>query len=194
VSFDGFRVIDGLSITLGLGEMRAVIGPNGAGKTSIMDIITGKTRPDAGDVIFDQTVDLTEHNEATIAQMAVARKFQRPTVFETHTVFDNLLLSLAGPRGVMRTLHARPTADERERIETLRETVPDGGQMAIVLVEQFFDFAWELAGRIVVLERGAVDPFRTAFRSRSGRGGATGLRLIDRSLPSRERRESLACP
>ena len=123
VAFDGFKAIDELSITLAPGEMRAVIGPNGAGKTTMMDIITGKTRPDRGDVIFDQTVDLTRHDEAAIAQLGIGRKFQRPTVFETHTVFDNLLLSLAGPRGVMRTLLARPTAAERERIGELLETV-----------------------------------------------------------------------
>ncbi len=98
--------------------MRAVIGPNGAGKTTMMDIITGKTRPDRGDVIFDQTVDLTRHDEAAIAQLGIGRKFQRPTVFETHTVFDNLLLSLADPRGVMRTLlgaadRGRARADRR---------------------------------------------------------------------------------
>ncbi len=123
VSFDGFRAINALSIALAPGEMRAVIGPNGAGKTTMMDIITGKTRPDTGDVIFDETVDLTRHDEARIAQLGIGRKFQRPTVFETHTVFDNLLLSLAGGRGVMATLFARPTRAGRERIDDILSTV-----------------------------------------------------------------------
>ena len=123
VAFDGFRAINGLSMTLAPGEMRAVIGPNGAGKTTMMDIITGKTQPDAGDVIFDQTVDLTRHDEAAIAQMGIGRKFQRPTVFETHTVFDNLLLSLTGPRGVLSVLRARPTREERDRVEEVLDTI-----------------------------------------------------------------------
>jgi urea transport system ATP-binding protein len=88
-----------------------------------MDIITGKTQPDAGDVIFDQTVDLTRHDEAAIAQMGIGRKFQRPTVFETHTVFDNLLLSLTGPRGVLSVLRARPTREERDRVEEVLDTI-----------------------------------------------------------------------
>ena len=123
VAFDGFRAIDALSIALAPGEMRAVIGPNGAGKTTMMDIITGKTRPDMGDVIFDQTVDLTRHDEAGIAQLGIGRKFQRPTVFETHTVFDNLLLSLAGRRGVAATLFARTRRAERARIDEILATV-----------------------------------------------------------------------
>ncbi len=123
VAFDGFRAINELSITLAPGEMRAVIGPNGAGKTTMMDIITGKTRPDSGDVIFDQTVDLTRHDEAGIAQMGIGRKFQRPTVFETHTVFDNLLLALSGPRGVLSVLRMRPTRAERERIDAILNTI-----------------------------------------------------------------------
>ena len=86
VSFDGFRAINNLSLVLQAGEMRAIIGPNGAGKTTMMDIITGKTRPDAGDVYFNGEVDLTKHDEAEIALLGIGRKFQKPTVFESHTV------------------------------------------------------------------------------------------------------------
>lgn len=123
VSFDGFRAINGLSLTLARGEMRAIIGPNGAGKTTMMDIITGKTRPDTGDVIFNESIDLTRHDEADIARMGIGRKFQKPTVFETHTVADNILLSLAGKRGVMETLLARLTGGEAARIEEILDTI-----------------------------------------------------------------------
>ncbi|MEM7177860.1 MAG: urea ABC transporter ATP-binding protein UrtD [Pseudomonadota bacterium] len=123
VAFDGFKAINGLSLTLGDGEMRAIIGPNGAGKTTMMDIITGKTRPDTGDVMFNETVDLTKHDEASIARMGIGRKFQKPTVFETHTVADNILLSLAGIRSVWETLFARPTRAEAERIDEILDTI-----------------------------------------------------------------------
>ena len=94
VSFDGFRAINDLSIAIEPGEMRAIIGPNGAGKTTMMDIITGKTRPDKGDVLFDGTHDLTKLDETQIAELGIGRKFQKPTVFEMHTVEHNLLLAL----------------------------------------------------------------------------------------------------
>ncbi|MEM9061282.1 MAG: urea ABC transporter ATP-binding protein UrtD [Pseudomonadota bacterium] len=123
VAFDGFKAINGLSLTLAKGEMRAIIGPNGAGKTTMMDIITGKTRPDSGDVIFDESIDLTRHDEADIARMGIGRKFQKPTVFETHTVADNLLLSLAGKRSVLETLFARPELREAARIEELLQII-----------------------------------------------------------------------
>jgi urea transport system ATP-binding protein len=119
VAFDGFRAINGLSLVLEPGEMRAIIGPNGAGKTTMMDIITGKTRPDAGDVLFAGEVDLTKLDEAAIARLGVGRKFQKPTVFETHTVADNLLLALKGERGVLSLLFARPGPAERARIDDL---------------------------------------------------------------------------
>src|SRR5450631_4440715 len=95
VSFDGFHAINNLSLTLAPGEMRAIIGPNGAGKTTMMDIITGKTKPDKGDVLFDGgRNDLTRLDEAAIAELGIGRKFQRPTVFESHSVADNVLLAL----------------------------------------------------------------------------------------------------
>ncbi|MBW4024577.1 MAG: urea ABC transporter ATP-binding protein UrtD [Proteobacteria bacterium] len=122
-TFDGFKAINNLSLTLAKGEMRAVIGPNGAGKSTMMDIITGKTRPDAGQVIFGAATDLTKLDEPSIAQLGIGRKFQKPTTFESHTVWDNLLLALAGNRGPWFTLRARPKASESEKIEALLTTI-----------------------------------------------------------------------
>ena len=122
VSFDGFKALNALSLVLSPGEMRAVIGPNGAGKTTMMDVITGKTRPDTGTVVFGEATDLTRLDEPTIAGLGIGRKFQKPTVFEPHTVWDNLLLALAGNRNPRFTLFARQTADERRRIEAILET------------------------------------------------------------------------
>ena len=123
VSFDGFRALNALSLVLEAGEMRAVIGPNGAGKTTMMDVITGKTRPDMGKVVFGPDTDLTRLDEPAIAALGIGRKFQKPTVFEPHTVWDNLLLALAGDRRPRFTLWARETAGERERIEEILETI-----------------------------------------------------------------------
>ncbi|MYZ49802.1 urea ABC transporter ATP-binding protein UrtD [Propylenella binzhouense] len=123
VSFDGFRALNRLSLVLGKGEMRAIIGPNGAGKTTMMDVITGKTRPDAGDVFFEGAIDLTKHDEAEIAGLGIGRKFQKPTVFESQTVRDNLELALAGDRGIFATLLHRPSAEETSRIEAILETI-----------------------------------------------------------------------
>ncbi len=122
VSFDGFRALNALSLFVEKGEMRAVIGPNGAGKTTMMDVITGKTRPDEGQVIFGDNTDLTRMDEPAIAALGIGRKFQKPTVFEPHTVWDNLLLALAGDRRPRFTLWARETADETDRINAVLET------------------------------------------------------------------------
>ncbi|MDI6026804.1 urea ABC transporter ATP-binding protein UrtD [Corticibacterium sp. UT-5YL-CI-8] len=119
VSFDGFRAINNLSLVLDRGEMRAIIGPNGAGKTTMMDIVTGKTKPDSGEVYFNGEIDLTRHDEADIAMMGIGRKFQKPTVFESHTVEDNLMLSLKGPRSIFPALFHRKTADEVRRIDDI---------------------------------------------------------------------------
>ncbi|UXN61045.1 urea ABC transporter ATP-binding protein UrtD [Phyllobacterium zundukense] len=123
VSFDGFRAINNLSLVLQAGEMRAIIGPNGAGKTTMMDIITGKTKPDAGDVYFNGEVDLTRHDEAEIALLGIGRKFQKPTVFESHTVEDNLVLALSGPRSAFAALFHKQSANEAERIEDILYTI-----------------------------------------------------------------------
>ncbi len=129
VTFDGFRALNELSLTIEKGEMRAIIGPNGAGKTTMMDVITGKTRADAGRLLFDDTVDLARLDEPAIARLGIGRKFQKPTVFEMLTVRDNLLLSLAGLRSPARTLFARQTASEQGRIdEILRITRLDSSQ------------------------------------------------------------------
>ncbi len=122
VSFDGFRALNALSLRLNEGEMRAVIGPNGAGKTTMMDVITGKTRPDSGKVIFGKDTDLTKLDEPKIAALGIGRKFQKPTVFEPHTVWDNLLLALAGDRSPRFSMFARETAAEKRQIESILET------------------------------------------------------------------------
>ncbi|SMF02624.1 urea transport system ATP-binding protein [Tistlia consotensis] len=123
VSFDGFKALNGLSFTVAEGEMRAIIGPNGAGKTTMMDVITGKTRPDVGEVYFGGTTDLTKLDEAAIASLGIGRKFQKPTVFESHTVWDNLDLALSGPRRVFPILFGRTDAEGRRRIEEILETI-----------------------------------------------------------------------
>jgi urea transport system ATP-binding protein len=123
VSFDGFRALNALSLAVDRGEMRAIIGPNGAGKTTMMDVITGKTRPDEGEVIFAGSHDLTVLDEASIANLGIGRKFQKPTVFESHTVWDNLSLALRAKRDVFATLFARPSQQERDSIGELLETV-----------------------------------------------------------------------
>lgn len=123
VAFDGFRAINNLALTIRPGEMRAIIGPNGAGKTTMMDIITGKTKPDDGDVLFDGTVDLTQLDEAAIANLGIGRKFQKPTVFEMHTVEDNLRLALKADRRVFTTLFWRDAAAEREKINRILATI-----------------------------------------------------------------------
>jgi urea transport system ATP-binding protein len=122
VSFDGFRAINNLSLTLEPGEMRAIIGPNGAGKTTMMDIITGKIKPDAGEVLFDGVTDLTRLDETRIAELGIGRKFQKPTVFESQSVEDNLLLALDADHSVKRTLFWRESKGETERIERVLET------------------------------------------------------------------------
>jgi urea transport system ATP-binding protein len=119
VSFDGFKALNSLSLYLKTGEMRAIIGPNGAGKTTMMDVITGKTRPDEGDVRF-RGIDLTRRNEAEIATLGIGRKFQKPTVFESHTVWYNLELALKAPRGVFPALFWNLSPEASDRIvETL---------------------------------------------------------------------------
>jgi urea transport system ATP-binding protein len=123
VSFDGFKALDNLSLAVEPGEMRAIIGPNGAGKTTMMDVVTGKTRPDEGDVLFDGREDLTRLDEAQIAELGIGRKFQKPTVFDMHTVEDNLLLALRSDRRPSATLFWRPSSDDVERINGILQVV-----------------------------------------------------------------------
>src|SRR4051812_36336848 len=123
VSFDGFKALNNLSLTVEPGEMRAIIGPNGAGKTTMMDVVTGKTRPDAGDVLFEGMADLTRLDEAEIAELGIGRKFQKPTVFDMHTVEDNLLLALRSDRRPRGTLFWRPSSDDVERIDGILQVI-----------------------------------------------------------------------
>jgi urea transport system ATP-binding protein len=123
VSFDGFRALNNLSFTIEPGEMRAIIGPNGAGKTTMMDVVTGKTRPDTGDVYFDGAYDLSRLDETQIALLGIGRKFQKPTVFDMHTVEDNIALALKGDRRVRKTLFWQETAEEASRINSLLEVI-----------------------------------------------------------------------
>ncbi|RYC29859.1 urea ABC transporter ATP-binding protein UrtD [Lichenibacterium minor] len=117
VSFDGYKALRGLSLVLAPNEMRAIIGPNGAGKTTMMDVITGKTRPDEGTVFFGGSVDLTKRDEAEIAELGIGRKFQKPTVFENHSVDTNVALALKAPRGAFATLFGRAARDAREKVD-----------------------------------------------------------------------------
>src|SRR6266571_4010655 len=123
VSFDGFKALNNLSLTVAPGEMRAIIGPNGAGKTTMMDVVTGKTRPDDGDVFFNGTQDLTALDETQIAELGIGRKFQKPTVFEMHTVEDNILLALKSDRRSRATLLWRPNNEDDRRIESILQIV-----------------------------------------------------------------------
>ena len=120
VSFDGFRALNKLSLTVNVGELRCIIGPNGAGKTTMMDCITGKTRPDSGTASFGSTIDLLRLSEPQIAQVGIGRKFQKPTVYEDLSVFENLELALAADRRVRASLFSRLTGAQLDRIgETL---------------------------------------------------------------------------
>jgi urea transport system ATP-binding protein len=123
VSFDGFKALNKLSFLIKHGEMRAIIGPNGAGKTTMMDVITGKTRPDTGTVMFDGSHDLTEIDEAGIANLGIGRKFQKPTVFESHTVADNVRLALDGPRTTLSALFGERNNIGADRIDAILERV-----------------------------------------------------------------------
>ncbi|MCE2880646.1 MAG: urea ABC transporter ATP-binding protein UrtD [Comamonadaceae bacterium] len=123
VSFDGFKAINKLSLDIAAGELRCIIGPNGAGKTTMMDIITGKTRPDEGSVFFGSTIDLLRHREADIAQMGIGRKFQKPTVFEHLTVFENLELALKTPRGVASSMFFRLNSEQSDRLAEVLRTI-----------------------------------------------------------------------
>jgi urea transport system ATP-binding protein len=123
VSFDGFRALNALTLYIEVGELRCIIGPNGAGKTTMMDVITGKTRPESGSAWFGQSIDLLALTEPEIAQAGIGRKFQKPTVFENHTVLENLELAMAGAKTVWKWLFARITPAQLERIDSVLETV-----------------------------------------------------------------------
>ena len=117
VRFDGFKALNALSFYVEPGEMRAIIGPNGAGKTTMMDVITGKTRPDEGEVVFRGMTDLTRLDETAIAQLGIGRKFQKPSVFENHTVFENLELALKADKTARKSLFFRLNGEQHGRID-----------------------------------------------------------------------------
>lgn len=119
VSFDGFKAINNLNLYIKEGELRCIIGPNGAGKTTLMDIITGKTQPDTGSVYFGQNINLLDFTEPEIAQIGIGRKFQKPTVFEQHTVFENLELAMASNKRVWYSLTAKLTAEQHDEIDAI---------------------------------------------------------------------------
>jgi urea transport system ATP-binding protein len=123
VSFDGFKALNNLTLDIGVGELRCIIGPNGAGKTTMMDVITGKTRPSSGTLFFGQNIDLSKLNEAEIAHAGIGRKFQRPTVFEHHTVFENLELAMKADKRIAPTLFARLTGAQIDAIGSTLELI-----------------------------------------------------------------------
>lgn len=133
VSFDGFRALNKLSLDIRVGELRCIIGPNGAGKTTMMDVITGKTRPDSGRATFGSNIDLLRLRESEIAQRGIGRKFQKPTVFEQLTVFENLELAAKSDRRVRHTLFAKLSSSELDQLHdtmALIHLAGDGGRIA----------------------------------------------------------------
>jgi len=128
VSFDGFKALNSLTLTIEEGELRCIIGPNGAGKTTMMDVITGKTRPDSGTVFFGQTIDLLRMSEPQIAHAGIGRKFQKPTVFENHTVFENLELAMKTDKRVRASLRAKLDSAARDRVAAILELIRLDGQ------------------------------------------------------------------
>ncbi|HLV15924.1 MAG TPA: urea ABC transporter ATP-binding protein UrtD [Pseudomonas sp.] len=128
VSFDGFKALTNLTLYIGVGELRCIIGPNGAGKTTLMDVITGKTRPDSGSAWFGETLDLTRLSEVQIAQAGIGRKFQKPTVFEALSVFENLELAQKTDKSVWASLRARLSGEQRDRIDEVLNTIGLDGE------------------------------------------------------------------
>jgi urea transport system ATP-binding protein len=136
VSFDGFKALNSLNLTIDVGELRCIIGPNGAGKTTMMDVITGKTRPDAGKVFFGSTIDLLQLKEPQIAQIGVGRKFQKPTVYEQLSVVENLELALKADRRVRAALFAKLSGPQRDRLDQILALIhlkDEGGRTAGLL-------------------------------------------------------------
>ncbi|HEY8025880.1 MAG TPA: urea ABC transporter ATP-binding protein UrtD [Burkholderiaceae bacterium] len=127
VSFDGFKALNNLNLDISVGELRCIIGPNGAGKTTMMDVITGKTRPSTGTAFFGQSMDLSKMTEYAIAQAGIGRKFQRPTVFEQHTVFENLELAMKMDKRVKPSLFFRLSSEQQGRIDETLKLIRLGG-------------------------------------------------------------------
>ena len=164
-TFDGFKAITNLNFYLDRGELRTVIGPNGAGKSTFFDLITGRTKPDTGKIEFGWDTDLTALNEYEINRLGIGRKFQTPSVYGDHTVWENLLLSLKGPRGVFATLFHRTRSEQRDRIDELLTLIRLdakrdwlAGKHSIVVVEHDMAFVKQIArdGKVTVLHQGTV--------------------------------------
>ncbi len=117
VSFDGFKALNNLSFSINYGELRCIIGANGAGKSTMMDVVTGKTKPDEGQVVFGEAVDLLSMDEPSIAQIGIGRKFQKPTVFANHTVFENLELAMKDDKRFFKTLFSKLRTEQKDKIE-----------------------------------------------------------------------------
>ncbi len=130
VSFDGFKALNNLTLDISVGELRCIIGPNGAGKTTMMDVITGKTKPTSGSAFFGQTIDLTRMNEVQIAHAGIGRKFQRPTVFEQHSVFENLELAMKMDKRVKPSLFFKLNSEQQGKIEAILKLIRLNGQEA----------------------------------------------------------------
>lgn len=117
VSFDGFKALNNLSFSIDYGELRCIIGANGAGKSTMMDVVTGKTKPDVGQVIFGEAIDLLSMDEPTIADIGIGRKFQKPTVFQNNTVFENLELAMKDDKRFFKTLFSKLNSEQKDKIE-----------------------------------------------------------------------------
>jgi urea transport system ATP-binding protein len=153
VSFDGFKALNKLTLTIDRGELRCVIGPNGAGKTTMMDVITGKTRPDEGTAFFGQTFDLRRLPETEIAHLGIGRKFQKPTVFEQHTVWENLELAMKTDKRVRPTLFARLSSAQRDLIaQTLKTIRLDGQEERLAGLLSHGQKQWLEIGMLLVQE------------------------------------------
>ncbi len=123
VSFDGFKALNNLSFSIDYGELRCIIGANGAGKSTMMDVVTGKTKPDSGEVIFGEAVDLLKMDEPQIAQVGIGRKFQKPTVFQNHTVFENLELAMKDDKRFFKTLFSKLNSEQKDKIAQTMELI-----------------------------------------------------------------------
>jgi urea transport system ATP-binding protein len=157
VSFDGFKALNNLSLAIDVGELRCIIGPNGAGKTTMMDVITGKTRPDSGAAHFGSNIDLLRLREPQIVKAGICRKFQKPTVYEELSVFENLELALVNDRGVRAALFANLSGAQRERIAEILQLVhllPEAHRIAGLLShgqKQWLEIGMLLAQEPVLL-------------------------------------------
>lgn len=129
VSFDGFKALNSLSLLIEPGEMRAIIGPNGAGKTTMMDVITGKTKPDEGTLLFNDKYDLTQYDEAAVANLGIGRKFQKPSVIESLTIFENLEMSLKGGRSVWQALRHKLSLAQKNKLDEILGMIDLGDQL-----------------------------------------------------------------